>query len=243
MLEPQKVEPIKESSSKENESHQFEAKESIGSIKNNRPEQIQLQSIAAKANNSLQAKQLRRFKESADNSQHLSQLKTVQMMATKSSNVIQRYPTQNGITRRDAVIYIIYVNNGATNGSNILYVGQTTKDREFERFQEHTRDDTWAPWYIHSTPAGLDYSGGPATWPYDYAVVEDLKDVTKFETTVAEQWWMEHYLKKGLPLLNDSTPCTIGNFNKRSVNPSLYDHKRIGVGAGYKPSLKAKGNH
>lgn len=153
---------------------------------------------------------------------------------------LQRYPTIDDGGREDAVIYVIYKNNGKTDGSNVLYVGQTTAKREFQRFQEHASNDAWAPWYIHATAAGLDYTVDRAKWPYDYHVVENLKDVTKFETTVAEQWWLEYYLKKGTTLLNDSTPCTIENFNKRSGNPALYDPKKWPELKNWKPSLKAK---
>lgn len=153
---------------------------------------------------------------------------------------LQRYPTIDDGGREDAVIYVIYKNNGKTDGSNVLYVGQTTAKREFQRFQEHASNDAWAPWYIHATATGLDYTVDRAKWPYDYRVIENLKDVTKFETTVAEQWWLEYYLKKGMTLLNDSTPCTIENFNKRSGIAALYDPTRIGVDKSYKPSLKAK---
>lgn len=155
-------------------------------------------------------------------------------------DTVQRYPSIDDSGRLDSVIYIIYKNNGKTDGSNILYVGQTTKDRAFQRFYEHTKNDAWAPWYIHATQAGLVYGDDRDQWPYDYEVIETLKEVTKFETTVAEQWWLEHYLKKGVKLLNDSTPCTIENFNKRSGNTALYDPTKIGVDKSYKPSLKAK---
>lgn len=154
--------------------------------------------------------------------------------------VLQRYPSIDDDGREEAVIYVIYKNNGKTDGSNILYVGQTTKDRAFQRFYEHTTNDGWAPWYIHATQAGLVYGDDRDQWPFDYNIVENLKDVTKFETTVAEQWWLEHYIKKGTKLLNDSTPCTIESFNKRSGNANLYNPKNIGVDWSYKPSLKAK---
>lgn len=153
---------------------------------------------------------------------------------------LQRYPSIDDDGREEAVIYIIYKNNGKTDGSNILYVGQTTKGRGFQRFYEHTTNDAWAPWYIHATQAGLVYGDDRDQWPFDYQIVETLKDVTKFETTVAEQWWLEHYLKGGTKLLNDSTPCTIENFNKRSGKANLYNPKNIGVDWSYKPSLKAK---
>lgn len=153
---------------------------------------------------------------------------------------LQRYPSIDDDGREEAVIYVIYKNNGKTDGSNILYVGQTTKGREFQRFYEHTTNDAWAPWYIHATQAGLVYGDDRKQWPFDYEIVENLKDVTKFETTVAEQWWLEHYIKKGTKLLNDSTPCTVENFNKRSGKANLYNPKNIGVDWSYKPSLKAK---
>ncbi|MDX1905727.1 MAG: hypothetical protein SF053_01745 [Bacteroidia bacterium] len=149
---------------------------------------------------------------------------------------IQRYPTLDDAGRLDAVIYLIR----RAGDDKIMYVGQTTADREFARFQEHTTRDVWAPWYIHATKKGLDYSGDPEDWPYYYEVIEKLKEVTKFETTVAEQWWMEYHLKNGEDLLNDSTPCTASNFAKRSGNPKLYNPKNIGVSASYEPSMKAK---
>jgi hypothetical protein len=157
-----------------------------------------------------------------------------------ASAVIQRYPKLDGSKRKDALIYVIYKNNGKSIQSQIRYVGQTMARREYQRFYEHVTGDKWAPWYIHATKKGLDYSGDMADWPYRYGVVEDLKDVTKFETTVAEQWWMEHYLKRGLPLLNDSTPCTLSNFKKRSRHKKLYNPKNISVPTSYKPTMKAK---
>lgn len=151
---------------------------------------------------------------------------------TAKAEAVQRYPTINGTDRKDAVIYIIY----DTNTKAILYVGQTTADREWDRWREHTTEDGWAPWYMDFNH----YENARITWDHDYQVVEHLKNVTKFETTVAEQWWMEHYKTKSADLWNDSTPATATNFDKRSGNPSLYDPTNIGVDAGYKPSMKAK---
>jgi hypothetical protein len=215
--------------------------ESTFQFVDNRPEAVAQRKLQAMANNSPRAMQFKAIQEMANNSPQGNQAAQLQAMATPNGiGVIQRYPTIDDDGREDAVIYVIYENNGKKDGSNILYVGQTTSNREFTRFQEHVKNDSWAPWYIHATPAGLDYSVSRDKWPYDYKVVEILKDVTKFETTVAEQWWMEFYMKKGLTLLNDSTPCTLDNFNKRSVNSSLYDPKNIGIDWSYKPSLKAK---
>ena len=123
--------------------------------------------------------------------------------------------------------------------TEVIYVGQTTDKRAGDRFHEHVTKDLWAPWYYLY---GNDYSVDESLWPFRVRRLEPLKEVTKFETTVAEQWWLEHQLKAGANLLNDSTPCSVENFDKRSVNPDLYDPTNIGLDHSYKPSMKAKGN-
>lgn len=162
----------------------------------------------------------------ADRSQAVQRLTAL----ADAAAVTQRYPNLDGTTRVDALIYTI--NERAT--GKVIYVGQTTKDRDWARWYEHITLDTWAPWHIGRNH----YDTLPrAQWAFDRYVAEELKDVTKFETTVAEQYWMEHYHGK---LWNDSTPCSAANFAKRSKNPALYDPKRIGLDASWKPSLKAK---
>lgn len=205
-----------------------------------RSEAVSQRYLQHTANNSAQLQPLHETKKLVNNSLKGKKSFQLQAMAKSHSAVLQRYPTVDDSGREDAVIYIIYENDGATDGSNIKYVGQTTISREFSRFQEHTRVDSWAPWHIDATPTGLDYTVDRRLWHYDYDVVEVLKNVTKFETTVAEQWWLEHYLTKGAKLLNDSTPCRLSSFNKRRGNASLYDPKNIGVPSNYKPSMTAK---
>ena len=150
-----------------------------------------------------------------------------------AQSVLQRYPDQDGTNRKDALIYAITTNDQ----TEIIYVGQTTDARAGDRFVEHTKRDDWAPWWIGK---GVKYGDDESKWPFRVHQLEALKDVTKFETTVAEQWWLEYHLKKGVKLLNDSTPCSASNFKKRSVIPALYDPKNIGVKASYVPSMKAK---
>ncbi|WP_168769385.1 hypothetical protein [Yoonia sediminilitoris] len=147
-----------------------------------------------------------------------------------AGGVAQRYPNLDGTDRKDALIYSI---NERASGE-VIYVGQTTADRDWERWREHITLDTWAPWYVDYNH----YDTLPRDqWAYDRFVLEELKDVTKFETTVAEQYWMEQHHGN---LWNDSTPCSAENFAKRSVNPALYDPARIGLTSSWKPSLKAK---
>jgi len=203
-----------------------------------RPQSAQLLALQETANNSPRNNHLRSLQKIANtcNSRLETPIQRQLTTLAPSNEVVQLYPTIDDYGRDDSVIYVIY----DTATTEVLYVGQTTAAREFERFQEHTRDDGWGPWHIHATMAGIDYTLDRSTWPYDYEVVENLKNVTKFETTVAEQWWMEHHKTKGCNLLNDSTPCLLSNFNKRSIDPNLYDPKNIGVLASYKPSMTAK---
>lgn len=155
---------------------------------------------------------------------------------SRTSAVLQRYPSIDDDGRKDSLIYSIE----RKSDNKVIYVGQTTTDRESSRWYEHVTKDSWAPWYVHVAPSGIDYSKPRSTWPFDYVIEEKLKDVTKFETTVAEQWWLEHYLTAGNTLLNDSTPCTLECFKKRSGDASLYEAKNISVSDSYKPSMKAK---
>ena len=149
---------------------------------------------------------------------------------------IQRYPTIDGAGRMDALIYAITTNDQ----KKIIYVGQTTDKRAGDRFVEHATRDKWAPWYY-----GYDNyydEADESKWPYRVHSLENLKDVTKFETTVAEQWWLEKLMKDGHKLLNDSTPCSVESFEKRAPDNSLYNPKNIQVSPVWKPSLKAKGS-
>ncbi|MDH3603794.1 MAG: DUF4157 domain-containing protein [Candidatus Tectomicrobia bacterium] len=149
------------------------------------------------------------------------------------SGLVQRYPDQDGTDRKDALIYAITTNDQ----KEIIYVGQTTDQRAGDRFLEHVKKDSWAPWWVDKPNV---YGDDETTWPFRVHALENLKNVTKFETTVAEQWWLEFQLKEGHTLLNDSTPCSLANFNKRSGNASLYDPNNIGVSISWKPSMKAK---
>jgi hypothetical protein len=147
--------------------------------------------------------------------------------------VVQRYPTQDDSGRKDAMIYVISTNDL----DEKIYVGQTTDARCGDRFIEHVKNDKWAPWYFDY---GNYYLDDETKWPYRVRCLEALKDVTKFETTVAEQWWVEKYLKDGKKLLNDATACSLANFEKRSKDSKLYDCTKIDVASTWKPSLKAK---
>ena len=149
------------------------------------------------------------------------------------SGVVQRYPTLDDSGRKDAMIYCISTNDL----TEIIYVGQTTDARAGDRFLEHVKNDGWAPWWVHKPNV---YGDDESKWPYRVRTLEALKNVTKFETTAAEQWWLEKYLKEGKKLLNDATACSLDCFLKRSVDSDLYDPKNIGVAASWKPSMKAK---
>jgi hypothetical protein len=153
--------------------------------------------------------------------------------ARNVSGVVQRYPTLDDSGRKDAMIYCISTNDL----TEIIYVGQTTDARAGDRFLEHVKNDGWAPWWVHKPNV---YGDDESKWPYRVRTLEALKNVTKFETTAAEQWWLEKYLKEGKKLLNDATACSLDCFQKRSVDSDLYDPKNIGVASSWKPSMKAK---
>lgn len=156
----------------------------------------------------------------------------VQRLAAQTQ-ALQRYPNLNGAGTQDALIYTII--DRKTN--SVIYVGQTTRDREWARFVEHVNNDSWAPWYRDYNH----YDTDPyEKWRYVYKVEWKLSGVTKFETTVAEQWVMEAYKRRGAKLLNDSTPCSPDNYAKRSAYPALYNRHKLGIKASWKPTMKAK---
>lgn len=149
------------------------------------------------------------------------------------SGLVQRYPYQNNTNLKDALIYAITTNDL----NEVIYVGQTTNERRGSRFIEHVNNDNWAPWWVNN---GHVYGDDKSKWPYRWYPLEELKQVTKFETTVAEQWWLEKYMKENYQLWNHATPCTIQNFNKRSNNPDLYNPKKIDVDPNWVPSMVTK---
>ncbi|MCO6358490.1 hypothetical protein [Roseivirga pacifica] len=147
--------------------------------------------------------------------------------------VAQRYPYIGSTPpeRKDAQIYGIFeMNNGVL--GDCIYVGQTTDVRAGDRFVEHVQNDNWAPWFDNGVN---DYrSNNDGDWPYVPRELEGLKDVTKFEVTAAEQWWIDHKGGKD-NLQNRVNALTRVAFDfYKNINGN-YDHTNIGVNANWHP--------
>jgi hypothetical protein len=135
---------------------------------------------------------------------------------SSKGQTIQRYPYINSDPpdRKDAQIYGIYqTNKGIID--NLLYIGQTTDDRAGIRFIEHVTNDKHAPWYYQN---GIDYTVEEKKWPFVPRQLDRLKNVTKFETTAAEQSWMEHYGGTGKLKYNYNNAMT----KKLFINIKIY---------------------
>lgn len=148
----------------------------------------------------------------------------------QSKKTIQKYPYINSDPpeRKDAEIYGIFKQDKGV-CKECVYVGQTTKDRWFKRFQEHVVNDTWAPWHTNK------YQGAENTWPYNTIRLEELKDVTRFEVTAAEQWWIENKGKNS-KLLNNINAMTKATFNTYKNISDNYAPKNIQVSESWTPS-------
>jgi hypothetical protein len=154
-------------------------------------------------------------------------------LSTYNSNsfIAQRYQYINSSppSTKDSIIYGIYNMTSGTLG-NCIYVGQTIGDRAGTRFIEHVKNDSDMPWY------GKDYSSNDSDdWPYVPLTLEALKDVTKFEVTAAEQWWIEDK-SKTTTLKNKINAMTKDTFNQYKVITNNYDYNKISVSATWKPS-------
>lgn len=179
-----------------------------------------------------QAAQLQAITEDFLNNQHpLSSSSTSSAPLLSESAVIQQYPYINSDPpgTKDALIYGIFKMNNGVEG-DCVYVGQTTMARAGDRFVEHVQEDDWAPWY------GGDYSSEDTDdWPYVPRKLEGLKDVTRFEVTAAEQWWIEHE-QATKKLDNRINAMTKATFEKYKTIPGNYDYTKIDVGKTWKPS-------
>ena len=149
--------------------------------------------------------------------------------------IMQRYEyiNSNPPKRKDSEIYGIYTMNKGT-VKDCIYVGQTTAERWFERFWEHATYDSWAPWHI-SKCGGYSQSN-KEDWPYYPVQIEKLKDVTKFEVTAAEQWWIEDKRKRGAKLLNHVNAMTRQAFDNYKIISGNYNPNNIGVAKSWTPS-------
>jgi hypothetical protein len=145
-------------------------------------------------------------------------------------DALARYPYINSDPpeRQDAIIYGIYQQN-RLGKLTLVYVGQTTDTRIGTRFVEHVDNDVGAPWY------GMAITSNERNWAYVPRTFESLKNVTKFETTAAEQWWYEKYLKAGANLLNANTPMRKATFNSYKTISGNYDAANIGVADSWAP--------
>jgi len=148
---------------------------------------------------------------------------------------VQRYPyiSSDPPETRDSEVYGIYETDDDGDAEDpCLYVGQTLATRMGNRFVEHATNDAGQPWHIGG---GNDYSGNLDTWPYVPSRLEELKGVTRFETTAAEQWW---YQDKGggAELYNPNQVMLNATFNNYKDIDDNYDHTNIGVAANWKPT-------
>ncbi len=156
----------------------------------------------------------------------------------KQGDVIQRYPYLDGSTRYDSLIYGIYKLSGGVAKGSPSYIGQTTWNRRGDRWQEHVRTDAYAPWYYTNwatSPDVTDVKDAPYWWIQE----EAPKNVTKVEITAAEQWWYEHYAKKGAKLLNPQTPMLKATFLKYTDSityPGNYDPANVQIKKTWKPA-------
>jgi hypothetical protein len=152
--------------------------------------------------------------------------------------VVQRYLYINTDppAEKDSLIYGIWP-TPINHGDEPIYVGQTSLDRAGSRFVEHARDDAGAPWHKDV----CDYSSDDADdWPYLPRTLENLKDVTRFEVTAAEQWWYEDkggkqalYNRSGGDANQPMKRATFYNYKGIGGN---YDHNKIGVSSSWKPT-------
>lgn len=150
---------------------------------------------------------------------------------------VQRYPYigSDPPERKASEVYGIYETDDDGDAEDpCLYVGQTVATRMGDRFIEHATKDVGQPWHIN-TGGGNDYSGGLDTWPYVPSRLEELKDVTRFETTAAEQWW---YQSKGgqADLYNPNQIMLNATFHNYKDIGDNYDNKNIGVAAAWEPT-------
>ena len=151
------------------------------------------------------------------------------------SRVIQRYPYINSADEyKDAQIYGIYENSdgdGDVDDDDIKYVGQTTDERVGARFVEHASNDSWAPW--HKDKCG-GYGDDDTQWLYVPREIEAIENVSKFETTVDEQYWYEQ--KGGRDLLNKNQPLKNATFHTYKDEMGNYDAGKIGLAATWEPT-------
>lgn len=131
--------------------------------------------------------------------------------------VIQRWGDLGSDEDIDSEIYGIWDMNAGT----IIYVGQARNSGT--RFTQHVNQDAAYPWYK------MNWSQHPL--PYQYEVLEKLKECTELEITAAEEWWWEK--KGGLEgaLVNKNQPLKKATFNRyKSTDTWRDDGKRIGLG-------------
>ncbi|MEM7744210.1 MAG: DUF4157 domain-containing protein [Pseudomonadota bacterium] len=141
----------------------------------------------------------------------------------QSTRTVQRYGGGfSDMTKHDGQIYGIYENEQYPNaiaGSSLaddkcLYVGKTWQQEIGDRFIDHVKLDSWAPWWVD---LGLDYSSlDDDKWPYVVRNLQFLKQCTRLDFAAHEQWWIQNMKKAGAALLNDANAIDAQKFQQVS---------------------------